>query len=198
MDTKETPYVDEKTAAPTGACSSGHELFLKAMGSTEAPSIPDTGTRTDFKTGAVRDGMEGKGIPSLIPVFPMHLLSVRLEEGAKKYGRDNWRKGIPLSRYVDGLMRHLNKWRMGWEDEDHEGAMMFNIVGLIETAHQIRMGNLPTDLDDLPERPIASKEYFAPTNWALNDLYMNSMKDPYEETDEDKARLTEAKQAVQR
>ena len=133
--------------------------------------------------------MEGKGMPCLIPLFPMHLLSKRLEDGAHKYGRDNWRKGIPLSRYIDGFERHLRKWRLGWEDEDHEGAMLFNIVGLIETANMIRKGEVSSELDDLPERPIASTLARTPSNWDLYDLYHTSERDPYVPTTADKERL---------
>lgn len=147
--------------------------------------VPDTGTRSQFNTGAQRDGMEGKGMPSLLPVFPLWLLSKRLEDGAKKYGRDNWRKGIPLSRYVDGLHRHLWKWMLGWEDEDHEGALLFNVVGLVQTAQDIREGKLPMDLDDLPDGPIRNQLICEPKNWVLRQMYKTTTADPYKQTEFD-------------
>lgn len=150
--------------------------------------IPDSGARTNFTTGAVRDAMEGKGLPSLIPEFPLYLLSHRLEEGARKYTRDNWRKGMPLSRFIDGLERHKRKWLAGWEDEDHEGAMLFNLVGLIETSHRIRMGQLPAELDDLHGKPVSWRLTQKPKNWALSDLYMHAEKCPYQQTEADRKR----------
>ena len=70
-------------------------------------SLPDTGDRTAFNTGAVRDAMKGKGIPSMIPTEAIYAIARRFEDGATKYGADNWRKGIPLSRYCDSAYRHL-------------------------------------------------------------------------------------------
>ena len=78
--------------------------------------LPDTGSRSKFTTGAVRDASEGKGIPSLIPIEALRAVSKRFEDGATKYGRDNWKKGIPLSRYVDSLYRHL--WQLMEGDTD--------------------------------------------------------------------------------
>lgn len=51
-----------------------------------------------------------------------------MENGMKKYGQDNWRKGIPLSSYVDSSCRHYCKWRSGWQDEDHLSACLFNLL----------------------------------------------------------------------
>lgn len=158
----------------------------------ENTNIPDTGARSEFETGAVRDAMEGKGIPSLIPSWPLYLASLRFEEGAKKYGRDNWRRGIPLSRYLDGFERHKRKWLEGWEDEDHEGAMIWNILCLLQTTHMIRRGLLPMSLDDLPEAPIENQLLSIPSNWKLRDLYMTAHRDPYVETEYDRQRRREA------
>ena len=140
--------------------------------------LPDTGTRSQFSTGAVRDGMKGKGIPSLIPSFPLYLASRRFEDGALKYGRDNWQKGIPLSRYIDGLNRHLWKWKAGWTDEDHEGAMLWNVMCLVETCNMIRQGKLPPELDDLPERPVYNQMI---CDWSDSPIwhdYMEAMRPP--------------------
>jgi len=74
---------------------------------TKKVTLPDSGKRSEFDTGAVRDAMEGKGMPSLLPIAALRAASKRFEDGANKYGRDNWTKGIPLSRYIDSLYRHL-------------------------------------------------------------------------------------------
>ena len=82
------------------------------------PTLPDSGARSEFATGAVRDASEGKGNPSLIPIDALRAVSKRFEDGATKYGRDNWQQGIPLSRYVDSLYRHLWQFMEGDDTED--------------------------------------------------------------------------------
>ena len=111
--------------------------------------LPDSGERSEFNTGAVRDAMSGKGMPSLIPLEALRAVSKRFEDGATKYGRDNWRKGIPLSRYVDSLYRHL--WQLMEDDrtEDHGGAVIWNAMCLIQTKKWIEEGKLPNELNDL-------------------------------------------------
>jgi hypothetical protein len=115
--------------------------------------IPDSGQRSNFQTGAVRDAAPGKGIPSEIPPCAITALAARFEEGALKYDRGNWRKGIPLSRYHDGLTRHALKAAQGFTDEDHFGAMLFNAAGWLWTWEQIQAGKLPAALNDLPYHP---------------------------------------------
>ena len=60
-------------------------------------------------------------------------LSIHFEEGAEKYGVDNWQKGIPEWSYIDSAIRHLLKWARGDEDERHDRAFVWNIICLIWT-----------------------------------------------------------------
>lgn len=121
--------------------------------------LPDTGTRSEFATGAVRDAMYGKGLPSQIPPEAIRRLALRFEDGASKYGLQNWMQGIPLSRYVDALIRHTLAAAEGQTDEDHLGAVLWNAAAWIWTEDQITSGSLPAELDDLcwrdhcPARP---------------------------------------------
>ena len=111
--------------------------------------LPDSGARSDFGTGAVRDASLGKGLPSLIPTEALRAVARRFEDGATKYGRDNWQHGIPLSRYIDSLERHLWSFRDGDTSEDHGGAIVWNAMCLVQTKHWIKEGKLPNDLDDI-------------------------------------------------
>ena len=113
------------------------------------PTLPDSGKRSEFDTGAVRDAMFGKGMPSLIPISALRAVSKRFEDGATKYGRDNWQKGIPLSRYIDSLYSHLWQYMEGDTAEDHGGAIIWNAMCLIQTKEWIDKGKLPKDLDDI-------------------------------------------------
>lgn len=111
--------------------------------------VKDSGQRQDFGTGAVRDTQEGKGRFDLIPCEAMSRLAKHFECGANKYGIDNWRKGIPLNRYLDSAFRHLYKFMDGQRDEDHATAAVWNILCLIETEHMIDSGELPPELNTL-------------------------------------------------
>ena len=50
------------------------------------------------------------------------------ENGAKKYGEDNWRKGIPASCYIDSAIRHYLKYLRGDIDEPHDRAFVWNLM----------------------------------------------------------------------
>lgn len=140
--------------------------------------IKDSGDRTEFESGAVRDMHEGKGRCDLLPldvvnrimvnkdVFkyisefqrtnliecllcsllefmqekhwdkPTMILEVakHFEEGAKKYGENNWQKGIPVRCYIDSAIRHYLKWLRGDNDEPHDRAFCWNIICAIWTC----------------------------------------------------------------
>lgn len=60
-------------------------------------------------------------------------VSIQYEEGAKKYGENNWQKGIPLHCYIDSALRHFMKFNDGWVDEPHDRAFVWNLIGAIWT-----------------------------------------------------------------
>ena len=155
------------------------------MGNTKM--ILDSGNRTEFETGAVRDMREGKGRCDLLPLnvigdltndyifkhinefqicndifwlelalkdfimnhtdwchegcftlqgFATMILEVakQFEEGAKKYGENNWQKGIPVRCYIDSAVRHYLKFIKGDQDEPHDRAFCWNIMCAIWTC----------------------------------------------------------------
>lgn len=151
-------------------------------------TIKDSGDRTEFASGAVRDMREGKGRCDLMPLdvvqgwyarmnpdgtvkfqnIPLlhisnfqddgdtkHLYRVlsnavgkmfgdehtmflevakHFEEGAKKYGENNWQKGIPVKCYIDSAVRHYLKYLRGDTDEPHDRAFVWNILCCIWTC----------------------------------------------------------------
>lgn len=115
-------------------------------------SIPDTGSRRSFETGAVRDASVGKGHFHSIPPCARRAVARRYEDGAKKYTKDNWMKGIALSAYVDSINRHLMAIEEGDTTEDHHGALIWNAMAMTWTDMEIQAGRLPKSLDDLPYR----------------------------------------------
>lgn len=120
--------------------------------------IKDSGERSQFSTGAQRDCQAGKGRMDLLPFRALIEVAKVYEEGAKKYNDNNWRKGIPLSRYVDSGTRHLAKWMIGWRDEPHLAQACWNLLCLIETSQMIEEGLLPAELNDLPYHTIEQSE----------------------------------------
>ena len=145
--------------------------------------IKDSGDRTEFASGAVRDMREGKGRMDLMPLEVVHRLlndpllksicdfiktnytvclydalinfahaayedhmttmilevGKHFEEGAKKYGENNWQKGIPVHCYIDSAIRHYLKWRRGDQDEPHDRAFVWNLMCCIwEVDHSER------------------------------------------------------------
>lgn len=108
--------------------------------------IQDSGERTQFATGAVRDMHEGKGAMWLLPFNAVLRLSRHYEAGAKKYGVMNWNKGILVSSFIDSALRHIAKYMCGCDDEDHLSAAAFNILGAME------MEQTKPELNDVPAR----------------------------------------------
>lgn len=108
--------------------------------------IKDSGERTQFASGAVRDMHEGKGDMASIPWEAVLRLSKHYENGAKKYQRWNFRKGIPVSSFIDSACRHLAKYQCGMDDEDHLAAAAFNVLGAM------LMENTIPEMQDLPLR----------------------------------------------
>ncbi len=61
-------------------------------------------------------------------------VAIHFEEGAKKYGEDNWHKGIPTHCYTDSAVRHYLKFLRGDTDEPHDRAFVWNILCCIWTC----------------------------------------------------------------
>lgn len=90
--------------------------------------IKDSGARTEFSTGAVRDMKRGVGRMDLLPWYGIMEVSKHCEEGAEKYGEHNVDKGIPLHSLCDSAARHLAKFIAGETDEDHLRAAAWNLL----------------------------------------------------------------------
>jgi len=99
--------------------------------------IKDSGQRTEFESGAVRDMREGKGRCDLLPAVALLRLSRHFEEGAKKYGENNWQKGIPLWSFIDSGLRHLLEYMDGQTDEDHLCAAAWNLMCAMWTEEKM-------------------------------------------------------------
>ena len=112
--------------------------------------LKDTGFRRRYKSGALRENAPGKGRYELISPIFLHRLAIVLEKGATKYADRNWELGMPLGRYLNSALHHLEQALEGLTDEDHFGQAAFNLMALIHTKEMIDRGVLPKKLDNLP------------------------------------------------
>lgn len=157
--------------------------------------IKDSGSRTEFESGAVRDIQKGKGRCDLLPLNTLkHLYfyrndyaanvfgcladfvtsgrevnlklalegflsiskwdretmfleaSIHFEEGAEKYGENNWQKGLPAKCYINSAVRHFLKYLRGDDDERHDRAFVWNILCCMWTC------NHKPELNDYAEK----------------------------------------------
>ena len=113
--------------------------------------IKDSGERTQFATGAVRDMHSGKGRFDLLPWEGIHELARHCENGAEKYGEHNVDRGIPQHSLIDSALRHIKRYLCGEIDEPHLHAAAWNIMWALQQikAHP--------ELLDVPWTPDSNK-----------------------------------------
>lgn len=120
-------------------------LMLSAM----YPPKENAAGKETFTTGAVRDTQDGKLLYGCIPQVMLDEVAKVLTTGAARYGRDNFSKGMPFSRVMDSLLRHVFAYRRGERDEPHLAQAICNLTFLILYEDLITKGKLPKELDDL-------------------------------------------------
>ncbi len=70
-----------------------------------------------------------------------------LEFGAKKYSRNNWKLGMPVSKIIDSLLRHIADLQDGKLIDEESGE---SIVGHIQ-CNALFLGNL-NNTDDMGKK----------------------------------------------
>lgn len=108
--------------------------------------IKDSGNRTAFDTGAVRDMHKGKGRLDLLPCSAILELAKHCENGAIKYGERNVDKGIPQHSFIDSALRHLFRYLKGDKDEPHLLSAFWNIAWAVEQEIE------KPEMQDIPSR----------------------------------------------
>lgn len=102
-----------------------------------------------WETGSMRDKQDGKPLPDVIDPAIFMMLATHSGYGAEKYAKDNWKKGQPLSQFHNSFMRHYLMFLMGYTDEPHHIAALWNLHCLIYGLHAIMRGEWPPELNDL-------------------------------------------------
>lgn len=113
--------------------------------------MKDSGGREEFETGAQRDTDDGKLRFDLLPPHAHERIVSWLTAGAIKYAPRNWEKGIPCSRHMQSLLRHVHAYRSGEREEDHLAAIAVNAIFLMQTQYWCEQGLLPPELNDLED-----------------------------------------------
>lgn len=103
-------------------------------------------------------------------IFTMPLeVAIHFEEGAKKYGDNNWQKGIPVRCYIDSAVRHYLKFLRGDKDEPHDRAFCWNIMCAIWTCkHKPELNDYAPKATDIPN--LVKKHFHVPENVELPEI----------------------------
>jgi hypothetical protein len=96
--------------SPSGSCR------WKCLSCGNAPTNQENVER--FATGAVR-GTDVKARYDLIPLVGLRRLAETCAEGARKYGENNWARGIPSSNVINHALAHIANYLDGDRTEDH-------------------------------------------------------------------------------
>ena len=104
------------------------------------PTVPHVA----FETGAVRGTDHADCNVALIPSEAIRAIGRAFAEGTKKYGRDNWLKGMPQTNLIQHAQEHIMSFLDGDESEEHLGHALWNLA---VAAHQKKFR---PDLDDRP------------------------------------------------
>lgn len=85
----------------------------------------------EFDTGAVREDTLLNYRYDLIPIESLARLARRYAFGAKKYGENNYQKGLPYSDTFNHIMSHLLLYNSGDQSDDHLAAAMWGCATLM-------------------------------------------------------------------
>lgn len=80
-----------------------------------------------FETGSQRDDDTNKPLPNHLDAYVRMRFGYLLRHGANHYDKGNWRKGQPTETALESLHRHLAKYELGDNSEDHLSAIIFNV-----------------------------------------------------------------------
>jgi len=120
--------------------------------------LTSSGKEQSFgKNMAVRDTAANKPRPDLISPFAEERQGHWLRMGAQRYTERNWEAGMPFTRCMASLKRHVMRYQQGEREEDHLAAIMFNAMALIHYEEMIERGVLPAELNDMPNYRPTSK-----------------------------------------
>jgi len=87
-------------------------------------------TTKTFASGAIRSTDAENERWDLITPIGLRRLAETCAEGARKYGVNNWQKGIPASDLINHAIRHLYLYLAGDVSEDHLAHAAWNLLAV--------------------------------------------------------------------
>jgi hypothetical protein len=99
-----------------------------------------------FESGAIRDSVEGKeSYIETISWTAFKRYAKYMTAKRDKYGKGNFKKGIPIESYEDSLVRHVQKYFENKHEEgqievneDHLAAIVFNVFGIMHEEERVK------------------------------------------------------------
>lgn len=80
------------------------------------------------------------------------------EEGAEKYGENNWQKGLPVKCYINSAVRHYLKWLRDDKDERHDRAFVWNLMCCIwEVDYSPRAKTPEPAMEDILQKHVVGE-----------------------------------------
>jgi len=155
--------------------------FYAAQEREENPNLGYKEPELNVKDTNPKDAVGTKKVPISVLPFPvLGEVALALLEGARKYGRHNWRvAGVRASVYIDAvIMRHLGPF---WEGEDIDPDSGLNhitkaIAGLTVLRDSMIQGNWVDDRP--PKSPNGWKDDLNKKTAIIIEKYPNALE-PY-------------------
>lgn len=80
-----------------------------------------------FSTGSRRDSDDHKPRVSDLKAYTRERFGYHMLKGSINYGTGNFEKGQPTERALESLHRHITKFELLDQSEDHLAAIIFNV-----------------------------------------------------------------------
>ena len=109
--------------------------------------MESSGKTREFSTGALRDNADNKPKMELLPLDLLMRVAKWYTLGGQKYGDNNWRKGQPQTACLGSMLRHITKYVMGDDSEDHLSAIVFNALSMMNVDMYLRDNKDVYDLE---------------------------------------------------
>lgn len=123
---------------------------------------------------------EGKLKWSLVSFEALEPMVKGLEFGAKKYGIDNWKKGLPITEVCESMLRHIFAY-LGGEDIDPESGLP-HIAHIQDNA--MFLGYMDLKMPQFDDRPTKQ-------DWIINPVKLEALLQELQPKDADETNITQ-------